>query len=149
MPSQARLVLLALSLLALATACSKLPSVHFNSPFGRSDWVEVRESAVVTGPPPALVFSLVNRKSQVLSVQVEIDEIEGGGDCQNTFLLEPGRTIRYSCRQRTVTPGNRYRGDLRVFTDRGATKLVERLHRILVIEAGPDDELFLVGQAAK
>ncbi len=151
MPGQATVVLLAVSLLALAsvTGCSKLPSVRFDSPFGPSDWVEVQDPSVVPGPFPALAFSVVNLKDQVLSVQVEIDQIDGDGDCENDFRLEPRGTFRYSCPQRSVAAGQRYRGDLRVYKDWGDTKLAEHRHRLLEILAGEEAELILVGRPAE
>ena len=151
MPRYATVLLMAVSLGALggATACSKLPSVRIDSPFGQSDWVEVQDPVVVPGPFPALAFSVVNLRDQVLSVQVEIDQIDGEGDCANIFRLEPRRTFRYSCPQRSVAAGQSYRGDLRIYKDWGETKLAEHRHRILEIQAGPGDELTLIGRVAK
>jgi hypothetical protein len=151
MPRQACVLFSLLALLAIAgvTGCSKLPSVRFDSPFGQSEWVEVQSPSIVTGPFPALTFSVVNMRDRVLSVQVEIDQIEGDGDCENSFRLEPGRTFQYTCPQRSVAVGQRYRGDLRVYEDWGDTKLAEHRHRILEIQADEQGGLMLVGRPAK
>lgn len=153
MPRQASVLVSFLSVLLLALAsvpgCSKLPSVRFDSPFGQSDWVEVQDPTVVPGPFPALSFSVVNLKDQVVSVHVEIDQIDGEGDCANIFRLEVGRTFRYSCPQRSVAAGQRYRGELRVYKDWGDTKLAERRRRILEIQADAGNELILVGRPAE
>jgi hypothetical protein len=134
---------------AALSGCSKLPSVQFDSPFGRTDWVELQDAVVVTGSSPALAVTVVNQKDVNLSLRVEIDEIDGRGDCANSFRLGPDQKFWYSCPQPAVKAGARYRTNIRVYKDWGQTKLAERIQGIVKIEAGPDGSLRLIREQAE
>ena len=147
MSSKIASVLSAVLLTALISpGCSKLPSVHLDSPFGKSNWVELHDARVVTDPAPALAVTVVNLTDKQLSVRVVIDEIEGRDDCQNSFRLISEQSVDYSCEQIFVAEGKRFRAEILVYKDWGQTKLAERIRRLIEIETGEDGGLVLVGR---
>ena len=131
---------------SMGSGCFNLPTLRFDPPFGNSNWVEFQDSVVITGFSPGLGATIVNLKNKKISVRVEVDEIEGGGDCANSLSFGPLEKLGYLCPQSLVRLGNRYRVDVRVFKDWGETKVVERLQRIITIEKGKDGRLILVGR---
>ena len=141
--------LLTVATLAGCSWLSGLPTLRFDSPFGETDWIELRDATVVIEPSPALAVTLVNQKDVNLSVRFEIDEIEGSSDCANSFRLSAGQKFWYSCPQPFVAAGRRYRVDIQVYKDLGQTKLAERIQRLIQIETGANGALVLVGQPVK
>ncbi len=128
--------------------CSGLPTLKFTPPFGRSDWVELRDSHVVDGDTPAIAVTIKNRKKKPIWVRMLIDEIEGGNDCQNVFKLNEQESFFFSCPQTSITVGTRYRAELIVFRDMGNTKIAERINRIVTLQWNDDGGLVLVGRPA-
>jgi hypothetical protein len=145
-PRRRDLFLSVLSTVTVLCACSGLPSVRFDSPFGDGRWVEFRDGVVVGAPTPAIAGNFANLKDVRLGVRVEIDAIGEDDDCANTFSLGPGETRAYACAQKFVAAGKRYRVDVRVYKDLGSTDLVERVQRIVTLETGDEGELVLVGR---
>jgi hypothetical protein len=131
---------------SMGSGCFNLPTLRFDPPFGSSNWVEFQDSVVITGFSPGLGATIVNLKNKKISVRVEIDEIEGGGDCANSLSFGPLEKLGYLCPQPLVRVGNRYRVDVRVYKDWGETKTVERLQRAITIEKDNDGGLILVGR---
>jgi hypothetical protein len=128
-------------------ACHKLPSVRVDLPFGRSDWIELRDARVVSSPSPAIGVTLVNPRDEALSVRVVIDALEGADDCENSLRLAPDQSVAYACPQRAVAAGRRFRAEIDVFRDLGQTRVVERIRRRIEIVETPSGELTLVGRA--
>ena len=151
MNKRVRLILFGAGLLgtAIASGCSGLPTLRFNSPFGSSNWIELRDSVVVGAPSPALAVTIVNQRDVKLSVRIEIDEIAGANDCINSIPLDPGQQFRYACPQKFVAAGKRYRAEIQVYKDLGGTKVAEHIRRIVDIEKGADGGLILVGRPVK
>ena len=144
-----RRMLLASILTALVVfGCSWMPTVKFTPPFGRSDWVELKDPHVVEGDTPALAVTVTNRKKKPIWVRMLIDEIEGGNDCQNLFKLDVQESFLFSCPQSSVLARTQYLVELLVFRDMGNTKLAERLNRIVTIEQNENGELVLTGRPA-
>ncbi len=143
-------VLVALCLISLVSleGCSWIRRFHFTSPFGRSDWVRLEGARVVEDPAPALTVNIVNRHDRRLWIRMEVDEVGGYNDCTNSMILERLGSHRYACPQATVEAGRKYRSEIRVFTDRGHTRSVERIRREIEILAGEDGELILQGRPA-
>lgn len=133
----------------LVSGCSMFPSVRFESPFGRSNWVAIQDSAVVVGPPSALAVTFINRKEDAVSVQIDVDQIDGAGDCANSFRLDPEQSTRFSCPQQSVVVGQRYRVAIRVYNDLGETNVVERLRRTVRIVTTESGGLALQGETAE
>ena len=148
MKQRSSALLLGAALLAatLVSGCSKLPTLRFDPPFGASNWVAFQDAVVVEGFSSAISVTIVNLKDQEILVRIEIDEIEGGGDCANSLRLGPIEKLGYSCPQPLIRQGNRYRVDARVYKDWGETKVAERIRRIITIETGEDGGLILVGR---
>ena len=129
--------------------CSGLPTLKFTPPFGRSDWVELKDSHVVDGDNPAIAVTIKNRKKQPIWVRMLIDEIEGGNDCQNVFKLNVQESFFFSCPQSAITVDTQYRVELIVFKDMGNTKIAERINRIVTLQWNDSGTLSLVGRPAK
>lgn len=132
----------------VAFGCSGLPTLKFTPPFGRSDWVELRDSHVVDGDAPAIAVTIKNRKKKPIWVRMLIDEIEGGNDCQNVFKLNEQESFFFSCPQSAITVDTQYRAELIVFRDMGNTKVAERINRIVTLQWDDDGGLVLVGRPA-
>jgi hypothetical protein len=145
--AEPRRALVCLALLALlAVGCFKLPTVRFEPPFGRSEWVILRDAGIVESPTPAIKVEIVSRTKAPLWVRVLIDDIEGTDDCQNSFRLEAKRSRRYTCPQRVVAAGKRFRAEIIVYRDQGQTKIAERIRRFVDVEADEEGALILVGR---
>jgi hypothetical protein len=132
----------------VAFGCSGLPTLTFTPPFGRSDWVELKDSHVVDGDNPAIAVTIKNRKKQPIWVRMLIDEIEGGNDCQNVFKLNVQESFFFSCPQSAITVGTQYRAELIVFKDMGNTKVAERINRIVTLQWNDSGTLALEGRPA-
>jgi len=133
----------------VALGCSGLPTLKFDPIFGRSDWIEFKDSHLVTeGPTLALGVTISNRKGVPLWVRMEIDEIEGGDDCVNTFRLQPKSDHPYFCVQTSLRAGKRFRVQAVVYRDAGNTKIAESIHRSIDLELGEDGQLEIVGRPA-
>jgi len=128
--------------------CIRLPTLRFNSPFGQTDWVELRDSQVLSGPDSAFVVTVVNQKEQSIWVRFLIDEIEGANDCADAFRLDARSEYTYRCAQPRLVAGAQYRAELTVFKDFGNTKVAERINRIVSLEASDDGGFVLVGRPA-
>jgi len=128
--------------------CGGLPTLKFTPPFGRSDWVELTDSHVVTGDNSALAVTITNRKKKPIWVRMLIDEIEGGNDCQNVFKLDVQESFFFSCPQSSLQARTQYRVELIVFKDIGNTKVAERLNRLVTIQRNENGALVLVGRPA-
>jgi len=131
-----------------AVACSGLPTVHFNNPFGRSDWVELSDASVTTGAAPALNVTITNRVADPIWIRMMIDEVEGRNDCANNFRLGPEQSHRYVCPQAFVNAGKRYVAELTVFRDRGNTQVAELIRRHVELLRNDAGELILLGRPA-
>ena len=79
---------------------------------------------------------------------MEIDEIEGGDDCVNTFKLESKTSYPYVCPQTSLRPGKHFRVQAIVYRDAGNTKIAETINRLVALERGESGELELVGRPA-
>ncbi|MBW2693526.1 MAG: hypothetical protein JRE57_12985 [Deltaproteobacteria bacterium] len=132
----------------VAIGCGWMPTVKFTPPFGRSDWVELKDPHVVDDDNPAIAVTISNRKKRPIWVRVLIDEIEGGDDCQNVFKLDVGESFFFSCPQSSVEARTQYRVELLVFKDMGNTKVAERLNRLVTIQRNENGALVLVGRPA-
>jgi hypothetical protein len=128
--------------------CAGLPTLKFTPPFGRSDWVELKDSHVVEGDSPAIAVTVTNRKKRPIWVRMLIDEIEGGNDCQNVFKLDVQESFFFSCPQSSLQARTQYRVELLVFKDMGNTKVAERLNRLVTIQRNENGALVLVGRPA-
>jgi len=140
---------LALALVLMVVGCSRLPTVTFDPPFGRSDWIELADSRVIEGARPALAVTISNPKKIPLWVRMEIDEIEGADDCMSTFKLAPKMSHLYVCPQDLVTPGKSFRAEAVVYKDAGNAKAIETIRRLVEIQEGPNGQLTLVGRPVK
>ncbi len=140
--------ILRLGLLAafVALGCGGLPTLKFDPLFGRSDWIEFKDSHLIDGPPPALAVTISNRKNVPLWVRMEIDELEGGDDCMNIFRLEPKKSLPYFCAQTSLTAGKRFRVQAIVYKDAGNTRIAESIHRLIELQRGAYGRLELVGR---
>jgi len=140
--------ILRLGLLAafVALGCGGLPTLKFDPPFGRSDWIEFKNSHLIDGPPPALAVTISNRRNVPLWVRMEIDELEGGDDCMNIFKLEPKKSFPYFCAQTSLTAGKRFRVQAIVYKDAGNTRIAESIHRLIELQRGAYGRLELVGR---
>jgi hypothetical protein len=140
----------AIGLLAalVVLGCSGWPTLKFDPAFGRSDWIEFRDSHPIDDPTLALAVTIVNRKSVPLWVRMEIDQIEGGDDCVNTFKLQPKTSLPYFCAQTSLRPGKRFRVQATVYKDAGNTKIAESINRLVDLERGDSGNLELVGRPA-
>ncbi|MBW1882212.1 MAG: hypothetical protein JRJ58_01695 [Deltaproteobacteria bacterium] len=125
-----------------------LPSVEFSSPFGQSNWVELLDARVIEGATPALAVTVANLKKKPVWVRVEVEEIDGGNSCMNSFKLDPGTSHRYACRQTSISVGNRYRAELVVYKDQGNTQVSERIRRLIVVRRSESGALELDGRPA-
>jgi len=144
-----RLRYIGLFALLVALGCSGLPTLKFDPIFGRSDWIEFKDSHLVTESPTlALGVTISNRKGVPLWVRMEIDEIEGGDDCVNTFRLQPKTDHPYFCVQTSLRAGKRFRVQAVVYRDAGNTKIAESIHRLIDLERGEDGQLVLIGRPA-
>ncbi len=143
-----RLGLLAAPASLVVLGCSWLPTIKFTPPFGRSDWVELKDSHVVDGDRPAIAVTITNRKKTPIWVRMLIDEIEGGDDCENAFKLGVGESFFYSCPQDSVHAHMQYRAELIVFKDMGNTQMAERINRVVTVEQRENGELTLRGRPA-
>lgn len=147
---RARLLALCLLSILLLGGCSWLSRFSVSPPpFGRSDWIRLEDAGVVTDPAPALAVTLINRRNRRLWIRMNIDELGGRNDCTNAIVLEPEGRHRYVCPQASVTAGTRYRSEVRVFTDRGATRIVEETLRHVQILEDAEGELVLAGRPAR
>lgn len=140
--------ILRLGLLAafVALGCGGLPTLEFDPPFGRSDWIEFENSHLIDGPPPALAVTISNRRNVPLWVRMEIDELEGGDDCMNIFRLEPKKSFPYFCAQTSLAAGKRFRVQAIVYKDAGNTRIAESIHRLIELQRGAYGRLELVGR---
>ncbi len=130
----------------VALGCSRLPTLKFNPPFGRSDWIEFKDAHLVDGPTLALAVTISNRKKIPLWVRMEIDELNGGDDCVNLFKLDPNTTFPYFCVQRSLRAGKRFRVQAIVYRDAGNTKIAESINRLIELQYGAGGQLELVGR---
>ncbi len=144
----ARLLVALMILVASGCGGKSLPSVEFRSPFGHSNWVELRDAGVIEGATPYLAVTVLNRKKKPIWVRVQVDEMEGWNDCLNSFKLNPGASHRYVCPQTSVSVGNRYRAELTVFKDMGNTRATERIRRLIEVKRSPSGALELDGRPA-
>ena len=128
--------------------CSRLPTLRFNAPFGRSDWIEFKDSHLIDGPTPALAVTISNRKNVPLWVRLEIDELGGGDDCMNIFKLEPKTSRPYTCVQTFLSAGKRFRVQAIVYRDAGNTRTAESINRLIELQPGADGQLELLGRPA-
>lgn len=126
--------------------CSGLPTLNFTPPFGRSDWVELKGSHVITGDNPAIAVTITNRKKKPIWVRMLIDEIDGGDDCQNVFKLDTQESFLFSCPQTSIEERTQYRAELIVFKDMGNTKVAERINRLVTVQRDENGELVLIGR---
>ncbi len=133
-----------------AVGCSwlSLPTLSFDPAFGRSDWIEFKDSHLIDGPTPALATTISNRKNVPLWVRLEIDELEGGDDCVNIIKLDPKTSLAYFCAQTSLREGKRFRVQAIVYRDSGNTKIAESINRLIDLRRGTDGELELVGRPA-
>jgi len=129
-----------------AAGCFKLPTVRFEPPFGRSDWVVLQDARIDGSPAPAIRAEVVSQTDATLWIRVLIDDIEGTDDCQNSFRLDAKRSRQYSCPQRVVEVGKRFRAEIIVYKDQGQTKIAERIRRIVVVEVDEEGAFVLVGR---
>ncbi len=145
--------ILCLGLLAalVVLGCSRLPrlpTLSFEPPFGRSNWIEFRDARVLDSPTPALTVTISNRKNIPLWIRMEIDELGGEDDCMNVFKLEAESSRAYVCAQTFLSVGKRFRVQAVVYKDVGNTKTVESINRLIELQRDADGELELVGRAA-
>lgn len=132
----------------VVVGCGWMPTVKFTPPFGRSNWVELKDPHVVEGDNPAIAVTITNRKKKPIWVRMLIDEIEGGNDCQNVFKLDVQESFFFSCPQTVIQARTQYRVELMVFKDMGNTKVAERLNRLVTVQQNENADLVLVGRDA-
>ena len=142
--------LLVVLVILVASGCSRmsLPSVEFSSPFGQSNWVELLDARVIDGATPALAVTVANLKKKPVWVRVEVEGIDGGNNCMNSFKLDPGTSHRYACPQTSISAGNRYRAELVVYKDQGNTRVSERIRRLIEVRRSESGALVLDGRPA-
>jgi len=135
-------------LASVFVGCSALPTLRFDPPFGRSDWVEFQDSRVVAGSISALAVTISNRRNVPLWIRMEIDEIDGDNDCMNILKLEPETKVPYSCPQASLGAGRRFRVQATVYKDSGNTKVVESINRLIEVRLAASGQLELLGRPA-
>ena len=143
-----RILLVSLFAVALVFGCAAMPTLKFDPPFGRSDWVEFQNSHPVDGETPMLAVTIANQRDVPLWVRMEIDEIEGDDDCMNILKLEPKTSHPYACPQVSLRAGKRFRAQAIVYADSGNTKSVESINRLIELRIGTNGQLELIGRAA-
>lgn len=141
-----RQLALALALIMLGAGCSRLPTIRFDPPFGRSDWVKLSNSGVIEEPTPALRVDIANDTGATLWARIRIDDIVGTDDCLSVLRLESKRSQEFRCPQRSLEAGKQFQAEIIVYRDVGQTRIAERIRRIVEVRRDEKGTLQLVGR---